>query len=243
MRFIVMHKTNAHWEAGAVPSRELIARVGRLLGEMSAAGVLLAGEGLRASSQGARLRRSRGTQSVRKRPFEGDNELPAGFSLLRTESLDQAVEWASRLAEVLDDEEVDVRPLTEPWDIGVAPRPENVTARRYMALRKATAASEAGASPSPEQRAELARLIDDAKRAGALLATETLRPSRRGRRYKNTRDGVRVMDGPFSESKELIAGYVMFSAQSLDDAARWATRYIDTVDAEEVDLREVEDTP
>ena len=49
------------------------------------------------------------------------------------------------------------------------------------------------------------------------------------------------MDGPFTESKELIAGYVMLSAESFEDAARWAIRYIDTVDADEVDLRELED--
>jgi len=52
---------------------------------------------------------------------------------------------------------------------------------------------------------------------------------------------VSVTDGPFTESKELIAGYVIVSAESLEDAARWATRYIDAVEAEEVDLRELED--
>ena len=50
-----------------------------------------------------------------------------------------------------------------------------------------------------------------------------------------------MTDGPFTESKELIAGYVMVSAESLDDAGRWAVRYIDAVDADEVDLRELED--
>ncbi len=69
----------------------------------------------------------------------------------------------------------------------------------------------------------------------------TLRPSARGRRYKNTRDGIRVIDGPFTESKELIAGYVIVQAESLDDAARWATRYLDVVEADEVDLRELEE--
>lgn len=242
MRFIVMHKTNAQWEAGAVPSPELVARVGGLLGEMAKANVLLAGEGLRASSQGVRLRRSGGALTVRKGPFEGHNELPAGFTILEVESLDAAVAWASRQAEVLGDVEIDIRPLTEPWDLGMAPKPENVT-RRYMALRKATAASEAGTLPSPAQRAALASLNDEARRAGVLLATETLRPSRRGRRYKNSTGGVRVMDGPFTESKELIAGYIILSAESLHDAERWVIRYIEAVEAEEVDLRELVLTP
>ena len=67
-----------------------------------------------------------------------------------------------------------------------------------------------------------------------------MRPSRKGRRYKNDRDGVRVLDGPFTETKELIAGYVIISADSLDDAGRWAERYLEAVEAEEVDLRELE---
>ena len=242
LRYMVMHKTNAHWEAGAVPSPELIARVGKLLGEMANSKVLLGAEGLRASSQGVRLRRSGGTWMATPGPFRGDNELPSGFTLLRVESMDQAVAWATRQAEVLGDEEIDIRPVTEPWDIGMAPAPEGKVARRYMALRKATAASEAGVALSPKQRADLTHLIDETRRTGMLLAMETLRPSRRGRRYKNSRDGLRVMDGPFTESKELIAGYVILSAPSLEDAARWATRYIDTVGAEEVDLRELEDS-
>lgn len=243
MRFIIMHKTNAHWEAGAVPSPELIARVGTLIGELANANVLLGAEGLRASSEGVRLRFSGGTRTVSKGPFKGENELPAGFSILRVESVDEAIEWASRQAAALGDGEIDIRPVTEAWDIGMMPKPENVTTRRYMALRKATAASEAGVPLTPKQQAQIARVIDDAQRTGVHLATETIRPSERGRRYKNSRNGVSVTDGPFTESKELIAGYVIVSAESLEDAGRWATRYIDAVETEEADLRELEDTP
>lgn len=241
MRFILMHKTHPRWEAGEVPSPELIARVGQLLGDMAKENALLSGEGLRASSLGARLVRSGGTLSVRPGPFEGKNELPAGFDILEADSLDEAVAWASRQAEILGDDqemEIDVRPVNEPWDIGMAPQPEPPPRRRYMALRKATAASEAGTSPSPRQRAALDRL-----RAEASVATVTLGPSRRGRRYQNSADGIRIIDGPFTESKELVAGYVLLTADSLADAERWALRYLETVEAEEVDLREVEETP
>lgn len=240
MRYIIMHKTNAAWEAGAIPSPELVARVGALLGELSQAKVLLGGEGLRASSQGVRLTFKGGTRTVRKGPFQGANELPAGFSIVRVRSLDEAVEWASRLAAVLGDVEIDVRPVTEAWDIGMVPRPENVATRRYMALRKATPDTEAGVPLSPKQQAEMARLIDETKRAGVHLATETLRPSARGRRYKNSREGVSVVDGPFAESKELIAGYAIVSADSLEDAGRWAARYLAAVEADELDVRELE---
>ncbi|RPI52525.1 MAG: hypothetical protein EHM55_16320 [Acidobacteria bacterium] len=241
MRFMIMHKTNAHWEAGAIPSPELIARVGKLIGELAKANVLLGAEGLRASSEGVRLTFTGGTRTISKGPFTGTNELPSGFSLLRVESLDEAIAWATRQAKVLGDVEIDIRPVTEPWDIGMTPRPAHVATRRYMALRKATPASEAGVPLTPAQQAEMSRLIDEAERTGVHLATERMRPSARGRRYKNSRDGVTVTDGPFTESKELIAGYVIVSAPSLEEADRWAAQYIGAVDAHEVDLRELED--
>jgi hypothetical protein len=192
-----------------------------------------------ASSQGVRLRFSAGSRTVREGPFEPGNELPAGFSILRARSLDEAIEWASRQAEALGDVEVDIRPVTEPWDIGMAPRPADVATRRFMVLRKATAATEVGVAPDPAQRAELSRLVEQTP-AGVHLATETMRPSARGRRYKNSRDGVTMVDGPFAETKELIGGYVVVSADSIDDAHRWAMRYIEAVEGEEVDVRELD---
>lgn len=240
MRFIIMHKTNAHWESGAIPSPELIAHVGALMGELANAKVLLGGEGLRASSQGVRLRFSAGTRTITNGPFEGDNELPAGFTILHARSIDDAIEWATRQATVLGDVEIDIRPVTEPWDIGMGSKPADVTMRRYMLLRKATAETEAGATPSSAQRAALSRLIEETTRAGVPVVTETIQPSARGRRYMNSRNGVTMIDGPFIETKELIAGYAIVSADSLEDAGRWAARYIDAVGADEVDVRELE---
>lgn len=240
MRFVIMHKTNAQWEAGAVPSQALIARVGKLIGEMKKAKVLLGAEGLRSSSQGVRLKFSGGRRTVTTGPFTGEHELPCEFRILRLESMDQAIEWASRQAQPLGDVEMDIRPVTEPWDIGLVPKPEQLTTRRFMILRKATPVSEADVPLSPAGQAEMARLIDEAERTGVHVASATLRPSAKGRRYKNSRDGVSITDGPFTESKELIAGYVMVAAESLEEAERWALQYIDVVDADEVDLREVE---
>ena len=147
MRFIIMHKTNAHWESGAVPSAALIARVGEMLGGLANAGVLLGAEGLRASAEGVRLRFAAGQRTVINGPFDGEHALPAGFSILRAASLDDAIEWASRQAEALGDVEpmeFDIRPVSEPWDIGMAPAPAGVTARRYMVVRNATPSSESG---------------------------------------------------------------------------------------------------
>jgi len=240
MRFIIMHKTNPRWEAGAIPGADLIARVRTLLGDLAKAGALDAAEGLRASSEGVRLIFSEGARTLIPGPFDGGNELAAGFSIVRVGSIEDAIEWASREAEALGDSEIDIRPVTEPWDIGMAPKPASLRTRRYMVLRKASAATEAGVAPSSRQRAELSRLIEETTRTGVHLATETMRPSVRGRRYKNSRNGVSVFDGPFIESKELIAGYVVVAAAALEEADRWARLYITAVEAEEVDVRELE---
>ena len=241
MRFMIMHKTNARWEAGEAPTPELVARVGAMLGDLERAGVLLAGEGLRASREGVRLQFSNGVRTIVPGPFAGENELPAGFTILRAASLDEAVEWATRLAAALGDVEIDIRPVTEPWDIGLGPKPAALQTRRYMALRKATASTEAGAEPTDAQRAAIAGLVSESAWAGRHLVTESLRPSARGRRYKHAQDGISVIDGPFTESKELIAGYVIVSADSLDEAGRLAVEYIRTVGAHEVDVREVQE--
>jgi hypothetical protein len=239
-RFIIMHKTNAHWEAGATPSAELVVRVGQMIEELTNAHALEGGEGLRASSQGVRVRFSGGARTVIPGPFSGEHELAAGFTILRLGSIDEAIDWASRQAEILGDREVDIIPVTELWDIGAAPAPPEIKARRYMILRKATPESEAGTAPSPAQRSRLSRLIEEASRAGTHLLTETMKPSARGRRYSNSRGGITFFDGPFIESKELLGGYVIVSAASLEEAHRWAERYMDAVPASEVDVRELE---
>jgi hypothetical protein len=240
MRFIIMHKTNAQWEGGAVPDEELIARVGSFLGGLANAGALVEAEGLRPSAEGVRLRFAGGERTILPGPFDRGNELPAGFSILRAPSLDACIEWATRQAAALGDDEIDIRPVTEPWDIGLAPRPANVTTRRYMVQRKATAASEAGTPPSPAARASHSRLIEETTRTGVHLATRTMRPSRRGRRLTNTKDGISFFDGPFTETKELIGGYAIVEAESLEAAGQLAVQYIEAVGAEVVDLRELE---
>jgi hypothetical protein len=109
-----------------------------------------------------------------------------------------------------------------------------------MVMSKATPATESGESPSNETRSRLCRLIADATRSGVHIVSERMEPSRRGRRYNNSNDGKTFYDGPFAESKELIGGYVIVTADSLEDACRWVPSYMDVVDADEVDVRALE---
>jgi hypothetical protein len=238
MRFIIIHKTSPRWEACEVPDRDLIADVGGLIGDLTKAGALRAGEGLRASALGARLKFRDGLPQVTPGPFTGANELTAEFDIIRAPNLDAAIRWASDVGQALGDVEIDVRPVTEPWDIGLAPKPDEVISGRFMVHRKATAETESGAPLAAGPREALAKIR---RQGGDLLMTETIRPSSRGRRYKNTTTGITVMDGPFTESKELIAGFVIVEVGSRDEASGWTERYIKTVRAEETDLLELED--
>src|SRR5579863_6300063 len=111
MRFIIIHKTNARWEACERPAPDLIAEVGKLIGDLDQAGVLRAGEGLRASSLGARVTLRGGVPQVTRGPFAGSNELPAGFDIIRAATLDEAVQWACELGQALGDIEMDVRQI------------------------------------------------------------------------------------------------------------------------------------
>jgi hypothetical protein len=114
-------------------------------------------------------------------------------------SIDEAIGWASRIAQVMGDAGIDIRPVTEPWDLGMSPRPPGLTTQRFMALYKAEAASEAGVAPTPEQAKGLGRLIEEMIRAGVLLSTEALQPSSKGARIRFARGKHTVTDGPFTE--------------------------------------------
>ncbi|MDI3290685.1 YciI family protein [Polyangium sp. 15x6] len=236
MRFMIMHRTDAQTEAGAMPSPEFIARVGQLVGDLVKTGVLRDGEGLRPSSQGVRLQFAGGRRTVTRGPFSAAKAVPAGFAILRLASLDEAIGWVSRFAEMIGDVDIDIRPVTEEWDLGMAPKPEGLTTTRYMAVHCHDAA-ERGAPPTPELMAKMGRLIEEMSQAGVLLATEGLQPSAKGARIVSAGGKHTVIDGPFAESKELIGGYVIVDVPSLDDAKDLALRYADAMGNIEMDIR------
>ena len=97
MRFMMLVKANADSEAGALPSKELIAAMGKFNEEMMNAGVLLSGEGLQPTSKGARVVFSTGKPQVVDGPFAGPpRDLVAGFWMIEVPSRQAAIEWASR---------------------------------------------------------------------------------------------------------------------------------------------------
>ena len=95
---------------------------------------------------------------------------------------------------------------------------------RFMLLVKASADSEAGVMPSEAQLAEMGKFNEEMVNAGVLLAGEGLHPSATGARVRFAGKGRTVVDGPFAETKELVAGYWIWQVKSLDEAVEWAKR-------------------
>lgn len=237
MRVMSMHKSNKESEADLPPSPEVMAGMWPLIQEMTAAGVFVSGEGLRPSATGVRLTFAQGQRTITKGPFVGGNELLAGFCIVKVKTIDEAIEWATRFAGLVGDTEIDVRPVTETWDLGMMPRPEGVETTRFMLTHKANARSESGAPPDPALVAKLQQLTEEMKQAGVFLAAEGLRPSSQGVRLYYTGGTQRMVDGPFIESKELIAGYSIMEVASIDEAVEWSARFARLIGDIEIDIR------
>ena len=95
---------------------------------------------------------------------------------------------------------------------------------RFMILVKANADSEAGVLPSGEQLEEMGRFNEELVKAGIMLAGEGLQPSSRGARIRYDGTQRTVIDGPFSETKELVAGFWLIQTRSRDEAVEWLKR-------------------
>lgn len=116
MRVMVLVKATDDSEAGRMPSTEELNEMGQFNAELVEAGVLLAGEGITPSSRGKRVRFSDRKSTVLDGPFAETKELVSGFWIWQVASLDEALEWASRVPFV--DGEVEVRPIFEMEDFG-----------------------------------------------------------------------------------------------------------------------------
>lgn len=115
MRVIVLVKADKNSEAGVPPSKELLTEMGKFNEELVKAGIMLAAEGLHASSKGARVKFSGGKRTVIDGPFTETKELVAGFWLWQVKSMEEAIEWLKR-APFDGGTEVEIRPVFETAD-------------------------------------------------------------------------------------------------------------------------------
>src|SRR6516164_7517803 len=111
---------------------------------------------------------------------------------------------------------------------------------RFMVIVKATKNSEAGVLPSEKLLAEMGKFNEDLIKAGVLLAAEGLQASSKGARVRFSGEKRTVIDGPFAETKELIAGFWLWQVKSKEEAIEWVKRCPNPTGAEgEIEIRQV----
>lgn len=136
MRVMVMVKATPNSEQGTLPTEELIREMTNYNEQLAKAGILLAGEGLKPSSEGARVRFSGRDRSVTDGPFAETKELVAGFWLWQVRSMEEAIEWAKRCPNPMpgEDSDLEIRPVFEMEDFGDA-MPQELRDRENEILR------------------------------------------------------------------------------------------------------------
>ena len=111
---------------------------------------------------------------------------------------------------------------------------------RFMVMVKANQDSEAGVMPSETLLAEMGKFNEELVKAGVLLAAEGLQPTSKGARVKFSGSKRSVIDGPFAESKELIAGFWLWQVKSMEEAIEWVKRCPNPFEGEsEIEIRQV----
>jgi hypothetical protein len=235
MRIISMHKVTPGMEAGEMPDQELIQGMGRLMGDVKKSGALIDGAGLLPSRTRVRLRFAGGERSLQKGPYGGENELISSIAMLKVGDMDEAIDWASRYGQAVGDADLELGPVTEAWDLGMMPKPEGAPLRCLL-LHKGTADSEAGKPLAKAAATALSRVTEEMKKAGVLLLSERLQPSRHASRIKVAAKKPLILDGPFAESKELIAGYVVLELPSVAAAHPFCLRFAEVLGDVEMDV-------
>ena len=270
MRFMMMIKSDAQSEAGVMPDEKLIAGMVKYNDDLVQAGALLAAEGLQPTSKGAHIKFSKGKPTVTDGPFAEAKEVIAGYWIIRAKSKQEAIEWARRIPFEAGETpansdgagEVEVRQIFELEDFPVSAEESgwrekeaefragsgglpavNPRLKRFVIFRKADKNTEANAPASEELLAAMGAYNEEGINAGVLLAGEGLRPSSNGARVRYSEGKRTVIDGPFTESKELIAGFTMIQVPSKEEALAWVRRWpaLDGDGEVELELRQVFD--
>ena len=110
---------------------------------------------------------------------------------------------------------------------------------RFMVIYQATKDSEQGALPDPQLMADMNKFIDELINAGVLLTYDGLHPSSKGARVHFSGKNRTVIDGPFIETKELVAGFMILQVKSLEEAIEWVKRAPCGADDYEVEIRQI----
>lgn len=240
MRFMVMHKMTDEMEKGLPPDPVIIEGVGKLIQDSLKEKVFVSGEGLKPSSQRVHIAYKNGKRTITEGPFTEAKELVGGFALMRVRSKEEAISWCDKFAAAIGDVELFMGPVVEPWDLGMVPKPANPPLR-FLSMHKMEG-SVSEKVPDPQVMAKMGALIDEMTKAGVLQATGGLASTKKGARIRFEGGKRTVIDGPFAESKELIAGYAILDLPSKTAAIEWAVRFGDIVKVNEVEVRQISES-
>lgn len=227
MRYMILRKADADTEAGAKASTELLEAMGSYMAPLVEQGVMQAGFGLHPSAGGKRVAIVDGkAASVTDGPFTESKELVAGISVYELPSREAA------LAALLPWPAVDgggnvrleLREAGCPGGCAEVASDAQGPGKRFCILLRSSALTE-GEDIPPRAALDALDAFNAAQvQAGVLLAGEGLQPSARGARVKFSGGKPTVLDGPFAETKELIAGYWMVRVAAIEDAIKFACR-------------------
>ena len=198
----------------------------------------------RSTKEDVRVTFSDGLPTVIDGPFPETTQLMAGFATLEVDSKQEAIDWVKQRRARDGDGEIEIRELgcasgliglTPSEIVPLSPDP------RFFVLLKANEALESGTNPGEKRLAAMAARNEESVKAGVMLAGEGLQPSSRGARVKFSGGKVAVTDGPFTEAKELIAGFWLIQVKSRDEAIAWVKRYPFPFPNVEVEIRQISD--
>lgn len=238
MRFMIMHKMTDELEKGLPPEPEVLEGVHKLIGEAAKDEIFVSGEGLKPTSQRVHVVYKDGKRTITDGPFTEAKELVAGFALMRVASKEEALAWCDKFAALLGDVELFMGPVVEPWDLGMMPKPKDAPLR-FLSMHKMNEQAENETPPDPALMAKMGALIDEMTKAGVLQDTGGLTSTKKGARIRFDGGKTTVIDGPFAESKELVAGYAILELPSKAAAIEWAKRFGQIVKVNEVEVRQI----
>jgi hypothetical protein len=259
MRFMMIIKSDDLAESGKLPDEKILTEMGAYNEQLIKAGAMLAGEGLKESARGKRVRLSRGKSAAEAKvtdgPFTEAKELVAGFWLIQAESKAAAVDWARKVPG--ETGEIELRQLYENEDFGAPPAddppppPRKPGTSRSMLILKGGKSTESGDLPAPEVMKKMDVFMGPLAANGTIVGGQGLKPSSKGAKVKQHGSARTIIDGPFTEAKELVAGYMIVQTATLDEAVDIAKGWLEVHaqldhDEHEIEVRsifELEDFP
>jgi hypothetical protein len=242
MQFMIIRKADEATEAATLPPTAQFDDMDRFNQELADKGRLGLALGLRPTSRAVRLRLWPGGESVTDGPFAEAKELVAGFTIVEAASKHGAVEllqgWPA--SDGGGNVTLELRETGCPGGCAQVPPAAGRDGQRYVILLRSDADSERDTIPPQEKLDALDAFNAAQAAAGVLLAGDGLKSSARGARVHFKGGRASVVDGPFAEAKELIAGFWMIRAAAMADAIAWArTLPYPTGPEVEVEIREV----